>query len=63
MRSIFVYKNVRLNFVGDIFREALSLEWIKNHEVWDKMIEDRNLTSHTYKEQIMKVVEEIERAS
>lgn len=64
----------------------MSLEWIKNQEVWDKMIEDRNLTSHTYKErtaievyeafreeyypaflyfkeQIAKVVEEIERSS
>lgn len=32
------------------FRTALKMEWIEDDEVWMKMIDDRNLTSHTYSE-------------
>jgi nucleotidyltransferase substrate binding protein (TIGR01987 family) len=50
MKAIFTYKNVKLYFVSDIFKQALMLQWITFHDVWENMIEDRNLTSHTYKE-------------
>ncbi len=35
-------------------KEAYKLEWLDNEDLWLNMLEDRNLTSHTYKEEIAK---------
>jgi nucleotidyltransferase substrate binding protein (TIGR01987 family) len=33
-------------------REAYSVGWIDNEELWIAMMKDRNLTVHTYKQQV-----------
>jgi nucleotidyltransferase substrate binding protein (TIGR01987 family) len=40
----------------DTTREAFNLSLIDNGETWMKMIEDRNLTSHTYNEETAKEI-------
>jgi nucleotidyltransferase substrate binding protein (TIGR01987 family) len=39
-----------------VAREAMSRGLTDNGEVWMKMIEDRNLTSHTYNEEVTKQI-------
>ncbi len=34
----------------DVFSKAYELDWINNEQLWIDMIDDRNLTSHTYQE-------------
>lgn len=36
----------------DVFKEAYAVRWISDEEIWLKMLDDRNLTSHTYNEKI-----------
>jgi nucleotidyltransferase substrate binding protein (TIGR01987 family) len=38
------------------FREAFRLGWIRQEEPWLSMLEDRNLTSHTYDANLAEVV-------
>jgi nucleotidyltransferase substrate binding protein (TIGR01987 family) len=38
------------------FREAFRLGWIPREEPWLNMLEDRNLTSHTYDAQLAEAV-------
>ena len=38
------------------FREAYRLGWIQEEEPWLSMLEDRNLTSHTYDAKLAEVV-------
>lgn len=49
IKAVLSFKGVDLSFPKDMFREAFSVGWIKKVEPWEDMIEDRNLTSHTYK--------------
>jgi nucleotidyltransferase substrate binding protein (TIGR01987 family) len=52
MKSILEIQGVPLKYPREIFREALALEWIKDYEVWERIVDARNLTSHTFSEQI-----------
>jgi nucleotidyltransferase substrate binding protein (TIGR01987 family) len=49
MKALFNYKGVEVAYPRDIFREAFSAGWLIRPDVWEAMIEDRNITSHTYK--------------
>jgi nucleotidyltransferase substrate binding protein (TIGR01987 family) len=40
----------------DVTREAFSLGLIENIEIWMQMIQSRNMTSHTYSEEVAKQV-------
>lgn len=53
MRDYFIYQGYT-NITGsrDAFREAFKIGLIENGEVWMDMIKSRNLTSHTYEEEI-----------
>ena len=45
-----------MNWKVKLFTEAFASGWIDQPEVWDAMIEDRNLTSHTYQERTAEAV-------
>jgi nucleotidyltransferase substrate binding protein (TIGR01987 family) len=36
----------------NVLRQAYGMKLINNEEIWLRMLEDRNLTSHTYKEEL-----------
>ena len=40
-----------------VFKAAYDAGWIKDSKVWVKMLEDRNVTVHTYREDEIKEVE------
>lgn len=45
------YKGISVRTPRDAFKEAFKLGWLKEGDTfWSQMIEDRNLTSHTYNE-------------
>ena len=37
-------------------REAFAMDWLKNETAWLTMLADRNLTSHTYDEELAQAV-------
>jgi nucleotidyltransferase substrate binding protein (TIGR01987 family) len=43
-------QGVEANFPREVIKEAFAYEIIDNGEIWIKMLEDRNLTVHTYDE-------------
>jgi nucleotidyltransferase substrate binding protein (TIGR01987 family) len=55
-RAIFAYRGLEIRTPREIFTEAFASGWIDQPEVWDTMIEDRNLTSHTYRERTAEAV-------
>lgn len=56
IKSTLSYQGVELRHPREIFAEAFSSGWIRNPECWEAMIEDRNLTTHTYKERTAEAV-------
>jgi nucleotidyltransferase substrate binding protein (TIGR01987 family) len=34
-----------------VLQEAYSFKWLENEDIWLRMLRDRNLTSHTYREE------------
>ena len=56
MQSIAKTNKPKLYGVKAIIREAAALSLIDNPELWLKFLEDRNLTVHTYKEDLAKEI-------
>lgn len=56
IKSVLSYQGVELRHPREIFAEAFSSGWIINPDHWEAMIEDRNLTTHTYKERTAEAV-------
>jgi nucleotidyltransferase substrate binding protein (TIGR01987 family) len=56
IKSVLSYQGVELRHPREIFAEAFSSGWVRNPEHWEAMIEDRNLTTHTYKKRTAEVV-------
>lgn len=53
LKDFFVYQgNTEIRGSGDATREAFKYELITNGEGWMSMIKSRNLTSHTYNEEV-----------
>lgn len=50
IKALLSYQGVELRHPRELFSEAFSSGWMKDPDIWDAMIEDRNLTIHTYKE-------------
>ena len=50
----FLYADgIRVKTPRDVFKEAFRLGWLEEGDTfWSKMLEDRNLTSHTYDQEI-----------
>lgn len=49
-------RGVQVQFPRDIIKEAFSAGIIHDGEVWMSMLDNRNLMSHTYQEEIFKAV-------
>jgi nucleotidyltransferase substrate binding protein (TIGR01987 family) len=45
-------KGSNVFYAKDVLKEAYSARLIDNEEIWLSMLNDRNLTSHTYKEEL-----------
>jgi nucleotidyltransferase substrate binding protein (TIGR01987 family) len=56
IKSVLSYQGLELRHPKEIFAEAFASGWIINPDNWEAMIEDRNLTSHTYKERTAEAV-------
>lgn len=58
LRSYMEYSGVVLDttFPRAIFKEAFVNKLIDNDEIWIKLLEDRNTTSHIYKEEVAKEI-------
>lgn len=52
LKDFLTEKRVKVDFPRNIIKEAFAYEIIEDGEIWIKMLDDRNLTSHTYDEQI-----------
>lgn len=52
MKSILDFQGTPMKFPREILKEALFAEWIRNHEVWERIVDSRNLTSHNYSEEL-----------
>jgi nucleotidyltransferase substrate binding protein (TIGR01987 family) len=46
------FEGVEANTPKEILRKAYAAQWIGDETLWLKMLEDRNLTSHTYQEKL-----------
>ncbi len=53
MLKLFLHdKGLEVNYPKDILKEAYMSNLLEDEEIWLKMLEDRNLTSHTYDENL-----------
>ena len=50
LKAFLEYKGILAKTPRDCFREAFAAGIIDDSEAWINMIEDRNITSHTYEE-------------
>jgi nucleotidyltransferase substrate binding protein (TIGR01987 family) len=56
IKDFLTQKGLKTSFPKDIIKEAFSYNIIDNGEAWMEMIDDRNLTSHTYDEATAKKI-------
>lgn len=52
LKHMLAEKDVIANTPRDVLKEAFAIGWIDNEEMWVRMIKDRNLSSHTYNEDL-----------
>ena len=50
MRRLLAREGIEGNSPRAVLREAFRLGWLDEEQSWLKLLEDRNLTSHTYRE-------------
>ena len=49
-KDFLIKQGVEVSFPREVIKEAFAYEIIDNGEIWIKMLDDRNLTVHTYDE-------------
>lgn len=52
LKHMLAEKDVIANTPRDVFKESFAAGWINDEEIWIRMIKDRNLSSHTYNEDL-----------
>jgi len=52
LRDYFFERDIELNYPKEVLQQAFSVNLINNENIWIKMLKDRNMTSHTYDEQL-----------
>lgn len=45
-------ENIEVQSPKQVLQQAYALGWIKDEKLWLQMAQDRNLTSHTYQEEL-----------
>jgi nucleotidyltransferase substrate binding protein (TIGR01987 family) len=56
LKDIYWQEGIQLNSPKEVFKHAFSSGLIKDEKIWLNMLQDRNLTSHTYNEDLSKDV-------
>lgn len=51
VKDFLTEQGIKTNFPREVIKEAFAYEIIDDGEVWIKMLDDRNATSHTYDEE------------
>ncbi|OGI00391.1 MAG: hypothetical protein A2Y25_02250 [Candidatus Melainabacteria bacterium GWF2_37_15] len=60
VKDFLEYEGIIVKFPRDTIKEGYQANIIVNGEIWIEMIEDRNLTSHTYnEEQAKKIIDKV----
>jgi nucleotidyltransferase substrate binding protein (TIGR01987 family) len=52
LRRLLVRQGIEANSPKAVLQQAYRLGWLDDEPKWLRVLEDRNLTSHTYKEQL-----------
>lgn len=52
LKHMLAENDIIANTPRDVFKEAFAVGWIDDEEMWVRMIKDRNLSSHTYNEDL-----------
>lgn len=52
LKDFFMSKGIVLNYLKDALKEAFQVGLIINESLWLQMLNDRNMTSHTYDESL-----------
>jgi len=52
LKDYFLERDIILHYPKEILQEAYRVQLIENENVWLNMLKDRNLTSHTYDENL-----------
>jgi nucleotidyltransferase substrate binding protein (TIGR01987 family) len=52
LKDFFAIQSIFLNFPKEILKEAYAIGLIENEQLWLQMLNDRNLTAHTYNEKL-----------
>ncbi len=52
LRLKLLQHGIEANSPRKVFQEAYQLKWIEEEKIWLDMIQDRNLTTHTYLEEL-----------
>jgi nucleotidyltransferase substrate binding protein (TIGR01987 family) len=56
LKDIYWQEGIQLNSPKEVFKHAFSAGLIKDEKIWLNMLQDRNLTSNTYNEDLSKDV-------
>ena len=52
LKRILEIKGIQVRYPKDVLKEAFAGNLIENEQIWLNMLQDRNLTSHTYDEEL-----------
>lgn len=52
LKDYFSERDLQLNYPKETLQEAFAVGLIDNEEIWVNMLNDRNMTSHTYNENL-----------
>lgn len=52
LKDYFSERDIELNYPKEVIMQAFNVNLISNEPVWIKMLQDRNMTSHTYDEKL-----------
>jgi len=51
-KMLLAQENIDTQSPRQVLQQAYAIGWIQNEKLWLKMAQDRNLTSHTYQEEL-----------
>jgi nucleotidyltransferase substrate binding protein (TIGR01987 family) len=52
LKDYFALEGILLNFPKEVLKEAYAIGLIEHEQLWLQMLNDRNLSSHTYNEKL-----------
>jgi nucleotidyltransferase substrate binding protein (TIGR01987 family) len=52
LKDYFFEQGIELNYPKEVLQQAFKVDLISDEQLWIKMLNDRNMTSHTYNEKL-----------